>query len=254
MKRAALFAFVILFFLLTASCASSPNWSGAETQAGEFVWTQSPGVRFYVNVVILGALFLWLAIGAIKEFASYIKKDTGGTLGSIGCFTLMILPVALFLWGNIHRCIWSESFSINQDRMEHISYSPVVWKAEKKTETLEWKNVTNFHYSPDGVFESEVYIQVNPVTRERVGTGQREEGTKGRAIGFYGLSGGVVFALEKQSFGKDFGAVFDWIFGNEDYAFSPEEERRIKSAINKNLPEKIKEAAEKETKEYLSGQ
>jgi hypothetical protein len=185
MKRAALFIFVIFIFLLTASCASSPNWSGAETQAGEFVWTQSPGVRFYINVLILGALFLWLAISAIKEFVSYIKKDTGGTLGSLGCFILIILPIALFLWGNVHRSIWSESFSINQDRIEHISYSPVVWKAEKKTETMEWKNVTSFHYAPDRTFESTTWIQVNPVTRERVGKGQREEGRNERTGDFF---------------------------------------------------------------------
>lgn len=254
MKRIAAFAFVILPLLLTTSCAFSPNWTGAETANGEFVWATSPGIRFYVHVVILGAVFIWLAISTVKEFVQYFKKDTGGTLGGMGCMSVIFLFIALFLWANIHRCIWHESFSIDQDRIEHISYSPVVWKTEKNTETLEWKNVTSFHYASRTTFESTTWVKVNPVTRERVGKGQRTEGLEGRAIFFYGQSGEVVFALEKQSFGKDFGAVFDWIFGNEDYVFSPEEERRLKEALNKYLSDKVKESANSETKEYLQQQ
>lgn len=255
MKRAAAFAFVILLFLLTSSCAFSPNWTGAETQTGEFVWKASPDIRFYVHVVILGALFLLLTINTIKEFwrdRKQIKDDTAGFFGGFGCFTLIILFVALFLWTNIHRCIWRDSLSINQDRIEHISYSPVIYKAERTTETIEWKNVTGIYYASNKTFESTTWVKVNPVTRERVGKGQREEGIEGRAIIFTGQSGELTFALEKKSFGKDFGAVLDWIFGSDDYAFSPEEEVRLKNAINKYLPEEVKQKMSPETKEYFS--
>ena len=251
MKRIAAFAFVILPLLLTTSCAFSPNWTGAETASGEFVWAASPGIRFYVHVVLLGASFMWLTLSTIKEFVVHFKKDTGVTFGEIGCMSVIFLFVAFLLWVNVHRYIWSESFSIDQDRIEHISYSPVVWKAEKNTETLEWKNVTYFSYVSATTFESTTWIPVNPVTRERIGQGQREEGSKGRAIVFAEQNKQIKFALEKESFGKDVGAVFDWIFGSEDYVFSPEEERRLKEVLNKYLPEKLKESANNETKEYL---
>lgn len=257
MKKFVAFVFVFLLFLLTSSCAFSPNWTGAETEAGEFVWKASPGIRFYVHIVILGALFLCLTISIIKEFwrdRKHIKDDTAGFLGGFGCFTLIILFVALFLWVNIRESIWYESFSLNQDRIEHTSYPEHIWSQQKNTETVEWKNVTYFSYVPATTFESTTWIKVNPVTRERIGKGQRTEGIEGRAIVFAGQDKQIKFALEKQSFGKDFGAVFDWIFGSEDYAFSLEEERRLKEALNKYLPEKVKEAANKETKGYLSKQ
>ena len=193
---------------------------------------------------------MFLTTGIIRDGLKSVKDNSDRS--GLGCLTIILLFIALFLWGNIHGYIWRDSLTINQDRIEHISYSPVIYKAEKTTETLEWKNVTGIHYSPDKTFESTTWVKVNPVTRERVGTGKREEGTKGRAIFLTGQNGDLTFALEKQSFGKDFGAVLDWIFGSEDFAFSPEEEARLKSAINKFLPEDVKQKMSPETREYLS--
>jgi hypothetical protein len=242
---------VILPLLLSSSCASSPNWTGAETAAGEFVWTPSPGFRLYVNVVLLGGVFVYFIYVVIRT----IRNWQTGDRGLIGCFSFFLLLIGLFLFASVRDYIWYESFSINQDRIERAYYT-TVWKTEKKTETLEWKNVKYIGYIPEKYLESTTWIKVNPVTRERVGKGQTEEGMKGRVIHFRQNDDKIIeIVLEKQSYNTEYPqfmrTAWSWIFGSEDYAVTPEEERRLKAAINKYLPENVKQTANAETKEYL---
>src|SRR5262245_8490709 len=78
MKRTVPFVFVIFLLLTTVSCASPPNWTGAETEAGEFVWKQSPGIRFYINIVLLGGLLISLAGLIVYRIIHPAEKDAFG--------------------------------------------------------------------------------------------------------------------------------------------------------------------------------
>ena len=252
MKRIAAFVFIIFLFLLTSSCASSPNWTGTETQMGEFVWSPSPGIRFYINVILLGGLFVYFIYVGVQIIRDW-QKGEGGT---IGCLSFFLLIIGLILFGNVRDYIWSESFSINQERNERTFY-PSIWKPAQQ-ETLEWKDVSYIGYAPNKTFEHEVWIKVFRSTGKPAG-GQTEKSTSGRAIILSGTKDReIVFALEKQyndtSFPRFMINVWSWIFGTEDFAVAPEEERRLKAVINKYLPENLKETADNETKEYLNKQ
>lgn len=163
------------------------------------------------------------------------------------------------MYVNVRDFIWHESFSINQQRIEH-SYYTNVWKTNRETAVLEWKTLRNIHYSPDTVFEHTTWVKVFRSTGERVypeGGGKTEEGTSGRAIHFFGGEKDVRLVLEKQYFDSSrpefLGTVWSWIFGTEDYKTSAEEEARLKAAINKFMPETPKDNMSLETKTYFAG-
>lgn len=239
MKRLAAFAFVILPLLLMASCVSVPNWSGAETEAGEFVWRQTPGIRFYINIAILGALLVSLVGIVIYRIKNPIEKDAFGKKHTsadqakgLGCATLIVVFFGYFLWQNIDLNTRTETYLINSERIEAAEVS------------IEWKNVVSCSYHAE---KANMY-------RKSQGGVSWETGDSIRGITCLDQNKKpVTFEVQNDDYDTSvLGTVWEWIFGSHDYNFSPEEELRLKKAINQHAPENVKQKMSPETKEYLS--
>ena len=250
MKRAVAFAFVILLFLLT-SCASAPNWTVMEDAAGEFVWSPSPGIRLYINIALLTALYGFFIIIVIWNYKNDLRV-TKFTVGFMIIFIFALFGVGLF--SNLRGYIWRESFSISAGRIERTFY-PTIRKAEK--ETLEWKSVADLKYVPDKSIKHQHWIEVFRSTGEPTGR-TADSGVRGKVITLSDNQGkNIEFVLAKSSYDTsklvDSG-ILDWIFGSTDFVVAPEDERRLKAAIKKFLPEDVKRKMSPETEEYLSKQ
>ena len=240
MKRIAVFIILNFLFLLMISCASAPNWSVAETEAGEFILAQSSGIRFYFNVIILG-FFIILFTASI-----FIKpKESKGSdkLGwdHIGCLGVIFLLLVVMLWSNIKQNILKESISLNSERLMKTHYPDSILK----TDVLEWKNITSCDY-----FSGEFGVVHS---RMVVGGTQWKTGDNLRSVTLTDQNKKqVTLVIEKDEFDTHWMNYFkEWIFGSNDFAFSPEDEARLKKTLNKHLPENVKAKMSAQTKEYL---
>jgi hypothetical protein len=235
MKRIAPFVFVILPLLLMTSCASAPNWSGTETANGEFIWTQSPGIRFYVNVIVLGSL---LALGVFRLIKPVKNENLKGgeRIRGMGCLALILVLFGYLLWNNIDQNTRTETYLINSERIQAAGVS------------IEWNNIVSCEYFSG---------KSNVVEKRMVVGGTRwETGDTTRSIILRDQNKRAVsFLVENASYDTSItGTLEKWIFGSYDYNFSPEEELRLKKAINKYLSENVKQNMPSEAKEYLSMQ
>lgn len=246
MKRAVLFTFITLSFLLTASCAFPPHWTGMETPTGEFVWRQTTGTRFYVNLIILGAMVAILAVLFFRDLKHLRKAKWEG----VGFFTIPLSLIGIFIFFNIAKSTWmAESFTINAERIER-TYALSIWETRK--EVFEWKEIVRCERIDDK--------DSRRLKSMRTGV-TWEEGTTRKGIVFVkkepqGEIAKMEVFIEKESFGRGIvGGTLDFIFGTgEDLTVSPEEEVLLKTAIYKYLPEKVKKEMPPETKEYFSKQ
>lgn len=252
MKKTVLLTFLIFLFLLTASsCASAPNWTGAETATGEFVWSPSPGIRLYINIALLAALYGFFIFSVVWNYKNDLR------VSKFTAVFMIIFIFALFgigLFANLRGYIWCESFSISAGRIERTFY-PTIRKAEK--EILEWKSVADLKYLPDKSIKHQHWIEVFRSTGEPTGR-TADTGVRGKVITLSDNEGKKIeFLLARNSYDTtkliDSG-IFGWIFGSTDFVVAPEDERRIKAAIKKFLPENVKEKMSEETKDYLSKQ
>lgn len=241
MKRISAFVFIILSLLLTASCASAPNWSGAENEVGEFIWRQSPGIRFYFNVIIL-SFFIILFVAAIFKKPDEKQEKLG--LDHIGCLGFLFLLLVIMLWTNVKQNVRTESISINSERVLKTHYPDSIIK----NDILEWKNIASCGY-----FSGEFGVVKS---RMVVGGTQWETGDNLRGITLTDQNKKqLTLLIEKDEFDTHWMSYFkEWIFGSNDFAFSPADEARLKKALNKYLPEEVKQKMSSETKEYLSKQ
>ena len=268
MKKIAALAIALPLFLLTASCASSPNWSGAESEAGTFVWSPSPGPRFWINVALLGGLvayFAYLGIDAIRKR----EKDAGG---GFGCLSFLLVFFGFLLYVNVRDFVWPDSYTIDSQGIRHTYYTNV-WKTAKKTDAVPWGDLDQVYYSPHTTLAHTVWVKVFRSTGERVSEtgGETSEGESGRVIHFIPrpqISSGSIseyvdpiedirLVLEKEYFDTSrpewMGHAWSWIFGTEDYKASPEEEARLKAAIVRFMPGTLKAKLAPETRAYLGG-
>ncbi len=251
MRRIIAFKFVIILFFLTVSCASAPNWTGTETETGEFILTQSPGIRFYFNVLLLGGLLVSLVILFIRNIIHPVEKGADGKkytsvdrLQGFGCLTLILVFLGYLLWGNISENIRTQSYLINSERAEHYFYHQD--KNEYVRSSIEWKDVASCKY-----------ISGRDTEKWRQGTTVWEKGGASRNISLTDQNNKnwVSFSIEESTVDTSIlGTLQLWIFGTNDTAFSAEDEARLKKALNKYLPENVKEKMSPETKEYLSKQ
>jgi hypothetical protein len=258
MKKIVALVVALPLFLVTASCASSPNWSGAETEVGAFVWAPSPGPRFYVNVVLLGGLVAYFSYGIIQSIRHREKEGRQG----IGCLAFVVLFFAFLLYVNVRDFIWPETYTISEDGISH-SYYRSVWKTGKTTNRLDWADVGFVYYSPNSILEHhEPTTITDPLSGDRYRRiGSSESGTRARLISFsdkaylsepYKEGRDIRLILEKEHFGGF--PPIDWIFGSDDFKASPGEEARLKAGIIRFTPGPLKAKLSPETKAYLTGQ
>jgi hypothetical protein len=248
MKRAATLVFVIFLILLTSSCASAPNWTGTETEAGEFVWTQTLGIRFYINVILLGGLLVLLVTLFIRNIIHPVEKDASGKnytttdrLQGLGCLTLVLVFFGYLLWGNISKNIRTESYLINSERAEHYFYHQ--GKNDYVRSSIEWKDVASCKY-----------ISARDTEKWRQGTTVWEKGGANRNISLTDQNNqnGVSFSIEESTIDTSIlGTLQLWIFGTNDTGFLAEDEARLKKALNKYLPENVKQKWSPQTKDYF---
>lgn len=257
MKKIACLAFALPLFLLTAACASSPDWSGGETQAGEFVWSPSPGPRFYVNVVLLGGLIAYFSYGIMQAIRRRKKEGSEG----IGCIWVITLFLTFLLYVNVRDFIWRETYSINRGGISH-SYYTNVWKTAKRTNHLKWADVGFVSYVPRLTLDyHEPTTITDPLSGKRYRRiGSSASGIEGRAVSFchdaYVCAPAekgqdISLILEKEHFGGF--PPIDWIFGSDDFNASPREEARLKVAIIRFMPGTLKAKLSPETKAYFKG-
>lgn len=255
MKKFAGLTLALPLLFLTAACASSPDWSGVETQAGEFVWAPFPGTRFYVNVILVGGLLTYFAYGIIQAVRR--RKQEGGE--GIGCLWAVALFLAFLLYVNVRDFIWRETYSITSEGIFH-SYYTNVWKTAQGADHLKWADVGRVSYVPHLTLDRhEPTTITDPLSGKRYRRiGSSASGTEGRAISF--CHGGYVcepaeegrdirLILEKEHFGGF--PPIDWIFGSDDFKPSPREEARLKAAIVRFMPDTLKAKLSPETRFYL---
>jgi hypothetical protein len=251
MRKIVLSAFIIFLFLLTVSCASAPNWSGTETAAGEFVWSPSPGIRLYINIALLAALYGFFIFSVVWNYKNDLRVSKF-TAGFMIIFIFALFGIGLF--SNLRGYIWRESFSISAGRIERTFY-PTIRKAEK--EILEWKSVADLKYLPDQSIKHQHWIEVFRSTGEPTGR-TADTGVRGKVITLSDNEGKKIeFLLATNSYDTTWlvdSEILGWIFGSTDFVVAPEDERRIKAAIKKFLPENVKEKMSEETRDYLSKQ
>lgn len=259
MKKTAKCALLLLLFLATASCASSPSWSGTETAAGEFVWAPSPGWRFYVNAVLLGGMFVLFATYLVQDIRNRKKGETG----SIGCFSFLLVFSAIALFSNIRDVVWYESFTISRSGISRSYYTRAsIFPGLRRTETIEWSGVRQVAYRPYlGLEHNEPTTITDPLSgRKYRRIGSSESGTEGRGISFcrdahvcapVEEGRDITLIVERQDFGRF--PPIDWVLGSDEFTISPGEESRLKAAIRRFVPATLQAEMTPETRAYFQG-
>jgi hypothetical protein len=224
-----------------ASCYSAPNWSGMEKETGEFIWQQSPGLRFYIHLLILGPVLILFGFGLLGSiFGKSKEPKEKNDIESLGCLVLIFLLLGLVLFRNIEQNVWTESLLINSERVEK------QFKGENSF--LLWKNITSCQY---------ISGQFDVAKKKMVVGGDRwETGVSKRGITLIDRNKKEMTILVEKDFYDTslMGIVWEWIFGSSDLIFMPADEARFRKAINKYLPEEVKQKMSPETKEYLGKQ
>ena len=213
------------------------------------MWAPSPGPRFYVNILLIGGVLAYGVYAAVRSS----KRREKGERGSVGCLSFFLLFLGFLLYLNARDFIWPESYSINEERIQH-SYYTNVWKTSKVKDSLRWADISLIDYSPETNLESTTWVQVDPVTRERIGQGRWEEGVRGRALFFSGGGDHMKLVLEKERYGSPIGDALDFILGDDDYKISSESEEALKAALNKVVPKSAMEKSSPAARAYFAGE